>query len=181
MQTDTHRYHVAQRESYSVVRTHYYSNTRGKRKSVIGGGDNNKNVKVLPEDYATEAEARAAAEAEFARTQRSQATFSYLIYDVLPRAKPILKTSGGAKRHPTTQTKCHSAPPASIRRSGLDTSRGGVLPAAARLLARLEGFTGYLENNRNFIVNYGDRCRHGELNTSSFVESAVTGWSASAL
>jgi uncharacterized protein len=34
-------------------------------------------VKVLPEDYATEAEARAAAEGEFARTQHSQATFSY--------------------------------------------------------------------------------------------------------
>ncbi len=36
-----------------------------------------KNVKVLPEDYATEDEARAAARAAFARTQRSQATFSY--------------------------------------------------------------------------------------------------------
>ena len=34
-------------------------------------------MKVLPKDYATEAEARAAAEAEFARTQRSQATMSY--------------------------------------------------------------------------------------------------------
>lgn len=34
MQTDTHRYHVAQRESYSAVRAHYHSNTKGKRKSV---------------------------------------------------------------------------------------------------------------------------------------------------
>jgi hypothetical protein len=32
---------------------------------------------------------------------------------------------------------------------------------------------GYLENNQNFIVNYGDRHRHGEPITSSFVESAV--------
>ncbi|CAE6795581.1 ISKra4 family transposase ISBte1 [Paraburkholderia haematera] len=46
-------------------------------------------------------------------------------------------------------------------------------PEEARLLARLEEFIGYLENNQNFIVNYGDRCRHGEPITSNFVESAV--------
>jgi uncharacterized protein len=39
--------------------------------------ENNHNVEVLPEAYATEAEARAAAEAEFAHTQRSQATLDY--------------------------------------------------------------------------------------------------------
>jgi uncharacterized protein len=32
---------------------------------------------VLPEDYPSEAEVRAAAEAEFPRTQRSQATLNY--------------------------------------------------------------------------------------------------------
>lgn len=76
---DQHRYHVSQRESYAAVRAHYHSNAKGKRKSVIVGGDNNHNVKVLPEDYPTEAEARAAAEAEFARTQRSQATLDYML------------------------------------------------------------------------------------------------------
>lgn len=76
---DQHRYHVSQRESYSAVRAHYHSNGAGKRKSVIVGGDNNHSVKVLPEDYASEAEARAAAEAEFARTQRSQATMDYTL------------------------------------------------------------------------------------------------------
>lgn len=79
MSGDQHRYHVAQRESYTAVRAHYHSNVKGKRKSVIVGGDNNRNVKVLPEDYATEAEARAAAKAEFARTQRSQATMDYTL------------------------------------------------------------------------------------------------------
>jgi phage protein D len=73
-----HRYHIAQRESYAAVRAHYHSNGKAKRKSVIVGGEN-KNVKVLPEDYATEAEARAAAQAEYARTQRSQATMSYTL------------------------------------------------------------------------------------------------------
>lgn len=43
----------------------------------------------------------------------------------------------------------------------------------ARLLARLEEFIGYIENNQRFIVNYGDGYRHGEPITSSFVESAV--------
>ncbi|RQS10084.1 phage late control D family protein [Burkholderia sp. Bp9002] len=76
---DQHRYHVAERESYQAVRAHYHSNAKGKRKSVIVGGDNNKNVKVLPEDYATEAEARAAAQAELARVKRSQATMSYTL------------------------------------------------------------------------------------------------------
>jgi hypothetical protein len=46
-------------------------------------------------------------------------------------------------------------------------------PEEARLLARLDEFIGYLENNQNFIVNYGDRYNHGEPITSSFVESAV--------
>ncbi|WP_156992189.1 phage late control D family protein [Paraburkholderia oxyphila] len=76
---DQHRYHIAQRESYAAVRAHYHSNSKGKRKSVIVGGENNRNVKVLPEDYATEAEARAAAQAEFARTQRSQSTLDYTL------------------------------------------------------------------------------------------------------
>ena len=46
-------------------------------------------------------------------------------------------------------------------------------PGETRLLAKLEEFIGYLENNQGFIVNYGDRYRHGEPITSSFVESAV--------
>jgi hypothetical protein len=46
-------------------------------------------------------------------------------------------------------------------------------PEETRLLAKLEEFIGYLENNESFIVNYGDRHCHGEPITSSFVESAV--------
>ncbi|WP_207003913.1 phage late control D family protein [Trinickia mobilis] len=87
---DQHRYHIAQRESYSAVRAHWHSNGKAKRKSVVIGGENNKNVKVLPEDYATEAEARAAAEAEFKRTQRSQATMSYTLALGRPELFPEL-------------------------------------------------------------------------------------------
>jgi uncharacterized protein len=87
---DQHRYHIAQRESYTAVRAHWHSNGRAKRKSVVVGGENNHNVKVLPEDYATEAEARSAAEAEYARTQRSQATLDYTLALGLPEAFPEL-------------------------------------------------------------------------------------------
>jgi uncharacterized protein len=74
---DRHRYHVARRESYTPVRAHWHSNTSGRRRSVVVGGENNRSTKVLPKYHASEAEARAAAEAEFARVQRSQATLSY--------------------------------------------------------------------------------------------------------
>lgn len=76
---DSLRYHVAERESYQAVRAHYHSNAKGKRKSVVVGGDNNKNVKILPEYYTTDAEARAAAQAELARVKRSQATMSFTL------------------------------------------------------------------------------------------------------
>jgi hypothetical protein len=46
-------------------------------------------------------------------------------------------------------------------------------PEELRLLAKMEECIGYLENNQSYIVNYGDRYRHGEPITSSFVESAV--------
>ncbi|MFS8980923.1 ISKra4 family transposase [Cupriavidus necator] len=46
-------------------------------------------------------------------------------------------------------------------------------PEEAKLLGKLEEFIVYLDNNRHFIVNYGDRYRHGEPIASGFVESAV--------
>jgi phage protein D len=76
---DQHRYHIAQRNSYSAVRAHWHSNGKAKRRSVTVGNDDGKNVKVLPEEYATEEEARAAADAEHARTRRSEATMSYTL------------------------------------------------------------------------------------------------------
>ncbi|MDB5783923.1 MAG: late control protein [Caballeronia mineralivorans] len=76
---DSHRYHVAERENYAGVRAHYHATGRAKRKSVVVGGENNHSIKVLPETYATEAEARAAATAELNRTKRSQATLDYTL------------------------------------------------------------------------------------------------------
>jgi hypothetical protein len=44
---------------------------------------------------------------------------------------------------------------------------------AAKLLAAVREFCHYIEVNRNAIPNYGDRYRHGEMISTSFVESAV--------
>ncbi len=74
--TTQHRYHIAQRESYAGVRAYWHSLKAAQRQSVIVGGDNRHNLKVLPEQYATRAQAQAAAQAEWQRIQRSQATLS---------------------------------------------------------------------------------------------------------
>lgn len=71
---DQHRYHIAERENYAGVRAHYHDTGKAKRKSVVVGGEDNHNMKVLPETYATKDEAMAAAQAEYKRVQRSQAT-----------------------------------------------------------------------------------------------------------
>jgi hypothetical protein len=42
-----------------------------------------------------------------------------------------------------------------------------------KLAAKLGECQTYIENNQDFIVNYGDRFRHGEPIASGFVESAV--------
>jgi phage protein D len=76
---DSHRYHVSERENYAGVRAFYHATGRAKRKSVVVGGGNNHSLKVLPETYATEADAQAAAMAELSRTQRSQATMDYTL------------------------------------------------------------------------------------------------------
>jgi len=85
---DQHRYHVAERENYSGVRAQYQGTGRKKRESVIVGGENNHNMKVLPETYANKADALAAATAEFKRTQRSQSTMSYTLALGRPDAYP---------------------------------------------------------------------------------------------
>ncbi|WP_211708448.1 phage late control D family protein [Paraburkholderia aspalathi] len=76
---DQHRYHIAERENYAGVRANYHGTGRKKRESVVVGGENNHNMKVLPETYATQADALAAATAEFNRTKRSQATMNYTL------------------------------------------------------------------------------------------------------
>jgi hypothetical protein len=42
-----------------------------------------------------------------------------------------------------------------------------------KLLKALEEFYTYIHNNRDFIPNYGERYRHGEMVSTAFVESTV--------
>lgn len=76
---DQHRYHIAERENYEGVRAYYHSTSKKKRESVVVGGESNHNMKVLPENYPSKAEAMAAATAEYKRTQRAQATMNYTL------------------------------------------------------------------------------------------------------
>ena len=44
---------------------------------------------------------------------------------------------------------------------------------ARKLLKAVEEFRTYIENNANFIPNYGERYRNGERISTGFVESTV--------
>ncbi len=46
-------------------------------------------------------------------------------------------------------------------------------PSAEKLCAALEEFRGYMYANQDFMPNYGERYRCGEVISSAFVESAV--------
>ena len=45
--------------------------------------------------------------------------------------------------------------------------------AKTKLAAKLEECLNYIDSSRAFIVNYGDRFRHGDPIATGFVESAV--------
>lgn len=74
---DQHRYHLADRDTYSGVRAEWHDATAAEKKTVlVGGGDN---AKRLKETFATEADASAEATAEWGRIQRGKATLSYTL------------------------------------------------------------------------------------------------------
>jgi phage protein D len=70
---DNHRYHTSDRDAYSGVRAYWHDPKRAKRRGVLVGV--NGNAKRLKETFANEADARAAAHAEWRRIQRGAATF----------------------------------------------------------------------------------------------------------
>ena len=70
---DSHRYHTSDRDAYSGVRAYWHDPKRAKRRGVLIGKSGN--AKRLKERFANEADARAAAQAEWRRIQRGAATF----------------------------------------------------------------------------------------------------------
>jgi len=69
---DRHRYHSAERDSYSGVRVFWHDDRQSMRRSVVAGVPGNS--KRLRTTYASEADARVAAIAEWQRIQRGAAT-----------------------------------------------------------------------------------------------------------
>lgn len=70
---DGHRFHSAERDSYTGVRVFWHDEKHGLRRSVVAGVPGNS--KRLRTTYASEANARIAAVAEWGRIQRGLATF----------------------------------------------------------------------------------------------------------
>lgn len=69
---DRHRYHCAARDSYTGVRAYWQDAREADKKAAIAGTEDN--LKTLRDSYATEADAKAAAQAELGRIARGAAT-----------------------------------------------------------------------------------------------------------
>lgn len=83
---DSHRYHTSDRDAYSGVRAYWHDPQRAQRRSVLVGLSGN--AKRLKESHASEADARAAAQAEWGRIQRGAATFELTLALGLPQIAP---------------------------------------------------------------------------------------------
>lgn len=85
---DQHRYAATNRDTYSGVRAYYHDPKKSKRVGVLVGLSGN--AKRLRESYANEADARAAAQAEWNRIQRRAATLDYTLAigrpDLMPQS-----------------------------------------------------------------------------------------------
>lgn len=94
---DQHRYHTAERHSYSGVRAYWHDPNRATKRSVLVGTA--KNAKRLKDSYGSEADALAAARAEHQRVARGKATLELTLAlgqpELMPQA-PVTVT--GFKR-----------------------------------------------------------------------------------
>jgi hypothetical protein len=85
-QGDDHRYHIADRDSYSGVRAYWHDPDRAKRRGVLVGQSGN--AKRLRDTFASEEDALREARAEWQRIQRGLATFSYTLAKGMPQLAP---------------------------------------------------------------------------------------------
>ncbi|MGQ5525170.1 phage late control D family protein [Chitinimonas sp. PSY-7] len=98
---DSHRFAIADRETYTAVRA-YYQDTKGAKKGEVlvdknGPAKGNKktrpsadNTKTMRHTYASKANAERAAKAEWERLQRGVATFSLTLAKARPELYPEL-------------------------------------------------------------------------------------------
>lgn len=83
---DSHRFHMSDRDAYSGVRAYWHDPKRARRRGVLVGKSGN--AKRLRDSYANEADARAAAIAEWRRIQRGAATFELTLALGVPDLAP---------------------------------------------------------------------------------------------
>ncbi|SDP85808.1 Phage late control gene D protein (GPD) [Rhodoferax sp. OV413] len=83
---DSHLYHTSDRVAYRGVRAYWHAPQRAQRRSVLVGLSGN--AKRLKESHASEADAHAAAQAEWGRIQRGAATFELTLALGLPQIAP---------------------------------------------------------------------------------------------
>lgn len=83
---DRHRYHSAERDSYSGVRAFWHDQNRSTRRSVVAGIPGN--TKRLRTTFANEIDALQAAQAEWQRVQRGIYTFELELAVGIPEAMP---------------------------------------------------------------------------------------------
>ncbi len=122
----SYRYHIAERERYAGVRAYWYKSSQAfpsTRASVVIGKENGQGLKVLPEHYTSEVEARAAAQAEWQRIQRSQATLSLTLAAARPEFFPErLITLSGFKPEIEDTTWCIARATHTLENGGFTTS-----------------------------------------------------------
>lgn len=83
---DQHRWHSADRDSYSGVRASWYDKRTARRRHVRAGSEQNE--KRLKDTHATEADALAAADSELRRIQRGMATLEITLAEGRPELMP---------------------------------------------------------------------------------------------
>lgn len=85
---DQHRWHTADRTSYTAVRAYWHDGKSARRKGVVAGSKSKGSTKTLKDTYASEADALDAAKAEMQRVDRGAATLSLTLALGRPQLMP---------------------------------------------------------------------------------------------
>lgn len=88
MDGDQHRWHTADRTSYTAVRAYWHDGKSARRKGVVAGNGDEGSTKTLKDTYATQADAMEAAKAELQRVDRGAATLSLTLALGRPQLMP---------------------------------------------------------------------------------------------
>lgn len=100
---DGHRWATADRDSYTGVVAYWHDGKKANRKSAVVG--TKVNAKTLKDTYATEADAQAAAQAEWQRIQRGLATLSLTLAMGNPALVPQTPVSVAGFKEPINSTQ----------------------------------------------------------------------------